>query len=125
MTKQSMRPTVKVRGHQGKWYADAGEFGRLPTAHKRYFNGLNYHYDHAKHADALQPGWRTKYAGLLDMLRDRHMVIMTEDQVTPDGTPTGKYSRLNCVGIFEIADLVEVDGVLNFRLTKRVADTKP
>ena len=116
------RPKIKVKGVQSQWYVEAGDLGRIATCHGCYITRAGYCYDHkARQGDKVDPSWLRKHDELVSLLREKKLVVLTQDEVT-EGDPLPTIRRTGYSGIFSIDDVNEVDGVLTFRLVERIAD---
>ena|SRR5680860_637493 len=96
--------------------------GRIATCHSYYLTRAGYRYDHkARQGDNIDPAWLRKYDELVSLLREKKLVVLTQDEVI-EGDPLPTISRTGYTGIFSIDDVEECDGVLTFRLFERIAD---
>lgn len=80
-------PTIRVRGRQGQWFSDCGQFGLLPTAHWDMFTfdkvtqtGKYHHPDNS----CMTPGQQAKVPAYVEALRTGRRVVLTKDDFTKD-----------------------------------------
>ncbi|HEX2256262.1 MAG TPA: hypothetical protein VHG92_06090 [Afifellaceae bacterium] len=103
----------KAIGHRGLWFATVdGE--RLPCVHAYWFKGGRYHDPNIRLDEA-------KWRELVDAIRAKKKVILTNDKVSDEETA---FQRTSYIAVFSVDDISVEDG-LRFRFVDRLYSLQP
>jgi hypothetical protein len=102
---------TKAVGHRGSWFAEVdGEL--LPCVHKHWWRGRSYHDPNARPGDV-------KWNELIEAIRDKGRVVLTDDRVSDDETA---FERSGYIAVYEVANLQVEGSHLKFDFVRRIAN---